>query len=695
MKKLLTLIITTMIVTTCFASSVFAATSLTSISITGAPMIYESNNEETSVDFDNIANNKNFEMVTRVFDDNSTKFAEIILRPSTKYSFTNETGIKGISNANKVVVDDTNINNFIEIYGEENVAKGDLVINWELYSKDSIKLLSFLTSTITPIKDSNSNSINLTKALEIINDIERITPFDVDSTIIYAADDKGYYFLKKIELDETKGNTDPNTEHKYKWSKNTTAIKKFEIEREINEKNVYVIGTIEEVSNENADVCVTYKENNTQQTKYFYSLDRALQQTGNIEDITITLLKDIDMSQNYLTSNNFVFNLNKLTLDLNDKTIKNNGESYFLKGNKIVIKNGKFKSANDNKNVLLIRDTNDVVIEDIDTEDKIYINSSVVTLRDYVSSENEFNIRFVKNANSDIDPKLIIESGLYKSNINALSNITSIKGGHFANDVSSLVSEGYKQIVLESNDSKYNDGYRYKVVEVKDEKTIGEQGSENTVEIVENNIVENEIETQADKEIIEKVKELIETEGLSDAVDNKKIEEEIKKVVDELPLDEQTGKSYLFETFIDIKATGSKITEAENETKQTLTFSAKPKANVYDDTGVKQGETINLSNDDLNGEYIKITLPTGGIKPVEVVHEHEDGTKDYFYNDENNSAAEGNSYFDYDETKGTVTFYINSFSNLIINASVTKPVEQIIVQPIARKSYKLVKTGIN
>ncbi len=133
---------------------------------------------------------------------------------------------------------------------------------------------------------------------------------------------------------------------------------------------------------------------------------------------------------------------------------------------------------------------------------------------------------------------------------------------------------------------------------------------------------------------------------------------------------EQT--SLIVETYAQIAVTSNKTETDEkgNETVTALTYSVTPYISI---SGADSTEIVNMeiSDDDLNGAALTVTLHTGGIYPEQVIHYKKNGTKEFFYPEHSDMAQNGAKTFAY-ETDGSgngfVTITITDFSEIEILA---------------------------
>lgn len=115
---------------------------------------------------------------------------------------------------------------------------------------------------------------------------------------------------------------------------------------------------------------------------------------------------------------------------------------------------------------------------------------------------------------------------------------------------------------------------------------------------------------------------------------------------------------------ITAKAATAETDEKGNKTPTSVTYSVTPKITVVGADGNALA-TSTISDSDLNGAPITVTLHTGGISyPEQIIHYKNDGTKEYFYSEWSDEVQNGAKSFEYDN--GFVTFTITEFSDIKI-----------------------------
>ena len=102
------------------------------------------------------------------------------------------------------------------------------------------------------------------------------------------------------------------------------------------------------------------------------------------------------------------------------------------------------------------------------------------------------------------------------------------------------------------------------------------------------------------------------------------------------------------------------------DTATSVKYSVTPMVDITDKDGnvLYSGE---ISDSNLSGAPITVTLYAGGVSPAQIIHYKEDGSKEYFYPEGSEKARNGAKSFVYDG--GFVTFTIDSFSDIEILAT--------------------------
>lgn len=106
--------------------------------------------------------------------------------------------------------------------------------------------------------------------------------------------------------------------------------------------------------------------------------------------------------------------------------------------------------------------------------------------------------------------------------------------------------------------------------------------------------------------------------------------------------------------------------DADGKTIISVRYSVNPMITISDAEGNILYRGV-ISDSSLNGEPITVMLYAGMTAPEQIIHYKEDGTKEYFYAENSDKAANGAKCFTYEN--GFVTFEINSFSDVEILAS--------------------------
>ena len=144
-------------------------------------------------------------------------------------------------------------------------------------------------------------------------------------------------------------------------------------------------------------------------------------------------------------------------------------------------------------------------------------------------------------------------------------------------------------------------------------------------------------------------------------------------VVNNAVSDTETEQTSLtVEAYAQIAVTSNK-TEADgkgNETVTALTYSVTPYIRI---SGTDGAEIANrqISDSDLTGAPLTVTLHTGGIYPEQVIHYKNDGTKEFFYPSDGKDATGETKTFAYEEDyngNGFVTVTVTDFSEIEILA---------------------------
>lgn len=146
--------------------------------------------------------------------------------------------------------------------------------------------------------------------------------------------------------------------------------------------------------------------------------------------------------------------------------------------------------------------------------------------------------------------------------------------------------------------------------------------------------------------------------GISNAVNQTVVETVIEAA-------ENVSESVSVRICADITATAAttETDEKENKTPTSVTYSVMPKITVTSEDG-NVLSTSTISDSDLNGVPIMVTLYTGGIYPEQIIHYKNDSTKEYFYSEGSEKAQNGAKSFEYEN--GFVTFTITDFSDIKI-----------------------------
>ena len=197
-----------------------------------------------------------------------------------------------------------------------------------------------------------------------------------------------------------------------------------------------------------------------------------------------------------------------------------------------------------------------------------------------------------------------------------------------------------------------------------DEPAVKDATPSTTVEGIENEETKTEIEGALTK---------TEVTGVADAVEANK-----DTLVESSGVDTSAAgiTKVEVEVKVDVKVTSADLT---GESK-TLTFEAKPVATVKTLNGSKvvRQETVDVSNELLNGDEITVKLPLPAsfdvAKLEQVKHIAEDGTEEYFLKTKKNGAE----VFEIDETNNCVVLKITHFSTFELSGTVTY-VEPVIV----------------
>ena len=110
--------------------------------------------------------------------------------------------------------------------------------------------------------------------------------------------------------------------------------------------------------------------------------------------------------------------------------------------------------------------------------------------------------------------------------------------------------------------------------------------------------------------------------------------------------------------------------EKGNEIATSITYSVTPHLSVADADGAEIS-SYEITDESLNGAELTVSLHTGGIKPLQVIHYKKDGAKEFFYPEYSESAINGAKTFEYESDGrggGFVTIRITDFSNIKILA---------------------------
>ncbi len=159
--------------------------------------------------------------------------------------------------------------------------------------------------------------------------------------------------------------------------------------------------------------------------------------------------------------------------------------------------------------------------------------------------------------------------------------------------------------------------------------------------------------------------------GLSNAISSNVVADAVSNAGTE-----QT--SFTVEAYTEIAVVSNK-TETDTSGSKTpteLTYSVTPYISISDADGTSIA-TQEISDSDLNGEPLTVTLHTGGINPQQVIHYKNDGTKEYFYSEGSEQAQGGAETFEYSSVgsvgssdgDGFVTITIIDFSEIKILAT--------------------------
>lgn len=150
--------------------------------------------------------------------------------------------------------------------------------------------------------------------------------------------------------------------------------------------------------------------------------------------------------------------------------------------------------------------------------------------------------------------------------------------------------------------------------------------------------------------------------GISNAVNQTAVEAAIE-AVGAVP-ESVTARIY---ADITAKAATAETDEKGGKTPTSVTYSVTPKIDIMDSAG-NVLSTSEISDSDLNGAPITVTLHTGGIDyPEQIIHCKNDGSKEYFYISWSEQAQNGAKTFEYE--CGFVTFTITDFSEIKILAT--------------------------
>lgn len=267
-------------------------------------------------------------------------------------------------------------------------------------------------------------------------------------------------------------------------------------------------------------------------TKY-ETLESAVEAVN--EGETITLLKDLDLT-NHASFAYYVMDFpNNVTLDLNSYTIKSLNAGVVYQGNDLTIKNGSFVTPEGNSYALFVGDeteTSNYLIENVTTDGGINVyDAHNVVLKDVEARGHDYyavwadenasvvieNGQYTVNGNNGLlgvtndnstDVPMLIKSGLFITNDGKLypgeeyAKFT-IEGGSFNCDVSRFVagenvapSYGDISIIRPKNELVFYDGYgnRYASITSNDSFNdnysllLGISNTENSEEEVVNNI---------------------------------------------------------------------------------------------------------------------------------------------------------------------------------------------------------------
>jgi len=635
MKRIVKLSIIAMFLITFFPVKTFAENkTIKAISLLEAPVTYEIESEEVKVIGTLTPKSVNKYDVSNIYvskDDESFVTYEVLVHPLEGYCFGETlsfTGIKGYESTKITNENKSNYTNF-----SVDPQEGDFVVSWRLYQLQS------LPNSATSIDPSNTTK---TKALEISKTIEN--PVE-ESVIIYKESSDNYSVLK---YSEESG-----------WTGSTIDIK--DTFRNTERSNYYVIGSY----STDVNACIIDSLDNEYKVS---SLDSAVKfvKTGE----TIKLLNDISITTKK------IFELDNVTIDLNEYKVTAKTNTFILKG-LFTLENGSVIAEEEGDDKILSISNSPKVNDDYPTiknvtfDRGIKLYGSEVVLEDVTidlsnASDDQQTLIYL-NSTTIVHQK----SGYYKKKASetigkaSLIGKLKISGGYYSNSVVQFLEEGCQLISSDDKD------YLYKVVKqvVEEDTSTKKVVGINKVETTKDEITDDETKISSDvKDIIEEEMKKIETSCIATALKVDKTNE-LKD-----SFSESGTKELTIETYINVKAISSTVTEAQNVTLKTLTFSATPFANVYESgTGKQVQSDLPISNSDLDGSKIKIVLPTGGIKPEEIVHASEDTnySKQYFYDESN--PKEGYDTFSYDETNQTVTLYISHFSTLEINATLTNP----------------------
>ena len=110
--------------------------------------------------------------------------------------------------------------------------------------------------------------------------------------------------------------------------------------------------------------------------------------------------------------------------------------------------------------------------------------------------------------------------------------------------------------------------------------------------------------------------------------------------------------------------------EKGNEIATSITYSVTPHLSVSDADGAEIS-SYEITDESLNGAELTVSLHTGGIKPLQVIHYKKDGAKEFFYPEYSESAINGAKTFEYESDgrgSGFVTIRITDFSDIKILA---------------------------